>query len=85
MRKKNTSSESCKIKSERIAMLKKELNKALINKNDFYKEMRFYKSYNENNYPIYEIYIQDHSELWEMKIDGKTNVVLSINYELLKE
>lgn len=81
--KKNISSESCKIRSEQISMLKEDLNKAILNKNDFYKEIRIYKIYNEDNYPIYEIYIQLHSEFWEMKIDGKTNIVLSINYELL--
>lgn len=79
-----SSLESCKIKSKRISMLKEDLEMAIINKNDLYKEMRIHRSYNENNYPLYEIYIQDQSELWEIKIDGKTNIVLSIDYELLK-
>ena len=67
---------------ERIQPIKNRLKTALETKNDFYREIRIYKIYSENNTPIYHLTIPENptitSVYWLINIDGKTNKIISI-------
>ncbi|WP_131701398.1 hypothetical protein [Chryseobacterium sp. FH2] len=75
-----------KIIKDRVQELKEKLKTTIETKNDFYKKIEIYKTYNENSYPLYDLSFPDsHVGIWEMKIDGKTNEVIDIRLSIPRD
>ncbi|MBV8327005.1 hypothetical protein [Chryseobacterium sp.] len=67
---------------KRLQPVKNRLQTALETKNDFYKEIRIFKLYNESNTPFYHLTIPENpaitSVYWMINIDGKSNKITRI-------
>lgn len=70
---------------ERLQLIKNRLKTAIETKNDVYKKIRVYKTYNENNAPTYHLFIPENPTttrvIWMINMDGKTNKIISVERE----